>query len=364
MYSDFSMRAKYARAHLPVPDVPMSSILARSAARKGRQRIRAIALTCAISVAMAGTAAAFTTNFFEGVKLWLTGNSATIVIHSFAVTREPTLANVRRIVSSAAFPVTLPVGLPAGTRVWGIMYAPAEHPNVIAIQYQNDRGLNAGFELFDTKAIASGPPPMPGVTTTRTVHWKVGGETVLAGREAQKYLDITRIQRAMAASSPEQSLAATQPMLSQAIVLGPPTAQQERIARQYVRAGANAIVMGPFVVRQIPMLAKRGKPLIASNTTRLVNIPLVHGVPDYMNATLKWPRDVALTPAGVKAVAAVMEYAHLPSNCKCVTVVDRGPANSYGVWAVASGQAAKHYTVDVNTLKVTLLPVFHRVHPR
>lgn len=354
MYSNFSMRGKYARADLPVPDVPMSSILACSAALKRQQRIRAIALTCAISVAMAGTAAAFTTNFFEGVKLWLTGNSATMVIHSFAVTREPTLANVRRIVSSATFPVTLPVGLPAGTRVWVIMYAPAEHPNVITIQYQNDHGLNAGFTVVDTKAIGTGPPPMPGVTSTQAVHWTIGGETVLAGHEAQKYLDVAHVQSAMAAASPEQSLAATAPMLSHALVLAAQP-QLERLARQYGAAGRDPIVMGPFLVRQIRTLAERGKPLIASNTTLLVNIPSVHGVPDYKNATLKWPRDVALTPVGVKAVAAVMQYAHLASNCDCAMVVDRG-TNRYGVWTVASGQPAQHYAVAASTFKVTQLP--------
>ncbi len=354
MHSEFSSHAKRARAQLPAPDAPVSSILSRSAALKAKQKVRAIVLTCAISLAMVGTAAAFGAQVFSGVKLWLSGDSATIVIHSFAVTREPTFANVRRIVSNATFPITLPVGLPPGTHVHMIMYAPANRPNVITIMYRNDHGLNAGFSIFDTKAIASGPPPIPGYTSANGVHWTVGAETVFGGTEARKYLNLPRIQSAMAASSPEKSLAAIEPMLSKATVLGA-NPDLGRIAARYAPASGNAVVLGSFFVKSIPALAKSGKPLIGSNTTLLTHIPSVSGAPDYKHATLQFSRDVALAPQGVKAVAAVMRYGRIAPNCVCSMVVDRQASNTYDVWSIPSGRSATKYAVDAHSLKVTEL---------
>jgi hypothetical protein len=330
----------------------MAYILARSARMRRRYNLRAIVLGCVMSAAMIGTAAAFGTRIVDGVRVWLSGNSGVIVVHSFAMVRDPRSSDLRSVLAKATFPVVLPVGLPAGMHMGNLIYAPADHPNIVVIQYQSDRTpWRIGFTLIDIAAINSGPPPIPGMPV-KPDRWNVGRETVLVARNALSPNLMTRIKAAMLSSSVLGAFDATSPTLYRAMVLG---AERDlgQIARQYEPSTGETVVLGPFFANSIPSLARRGKPLIGSNTTYLTNIPSENGAPNYAKATLQWPRMIALPAEGTRAVAAALRYSRSTGPCDCALVVNTADGARYRVWVIRPGAPARAYRVDARTLIVT-----------
>lgn len=351
MLSDFSAKAKEARFKIPVPDVPMERIVARSERRR-TSKIRAIVIGSIMSVAMIGTAAAFGTRIYDGMRVWLSGNNGTIVIQSFAMVRDPKESDLKAVASKATFPIVLPVDLPPGTRVRSLIYAPMDHPNIVSIQYLNDRTKwHVGFTIVETAAIGAGPPPLPGMPVN-AARWTVGRETVLAPRDILPADQLRHIRNAMTVTSSQDSQTATKALLYRATILGA-ARDLPRIALRYTPTSGNTVVLGPHFANAIPSLAKRGKPLIGSNTTYLTNIPSVHGEPDYAKATLHWPHTVAISPPGVRAVAATLRYARAAANCDCSIVVNSTDSSHYRVWVIHPGTAVKSYRVDAGTLAVT-----------
>ncbi|MGZ3553407.1 MAG: hypothetical protein ACXVAL_15120 [Vulcanimicrobiaceae bacterium] len=337
----------------------MELILARSSAARARGRVRTLVLSGAISLAMIGTAAAFGPSIYDGVRLFLSGNKAAVVISSFAMVREPTASDLRNAIATATFPVVLPVGVPKGAHIVRMQFAPAERPNALFIEYRNDRAkFNVGFALFDSSAVNKGDALLPTGTARALFHegyrWRVGSETVLVMKRAISSADAERIKAAMTATSPAASLAATEPMLSKATVLGiaPDLGQ---IAARYAPANGRTVVVGPQFVRSIPELAKHDRPMFDSHTVFLTNIPSVHGEPDYAKATLRWPHVIAISPAGVRAINAVLRSTGARSNCGCDVLFNQPSEATYWVWEVqrAPSIALKKYAVDARTFAVT-----------
>jgi hypothetical protein len=357
MQSDFSVMAKRARAQVIIPEVPMAMILLRSRALRSREKVRALVLAGIISLAMVGTAAAFGTNIYNGVQLLLFGNRAAIVIQSFVMVREPTAIDLRRAVEGATFATVLPVGLPAGTRLWRLEYAPAVHPNMIFLEYRNDRtNFHPAVGLFDTSDVNNDAALLPSGVARPTLRddyeWRVGGETVVVLKRAISQKDAQRVQSSMLATTPVASLAATEPMLSSATIMGA-APDLDRLAARYAPAKGHTVMLGPPYIASIAQLAKRGKPLLDSRVVYLANIPSSHGEPNYAKATLRWPHVVVIPVAGVRAIDAVLRSTGT-GDCRCDIFFNQPNAATYWVWKLQrSPSLVLHkYVVDAKTFAV------------
>ena len=358
---DFAAMAKRARAQVSAPDVPMNLIVARSRDARSRGRVRAIVLSGALSLATIGTAAAFGTSIYEGVRLWISGNRAAVVINSFAMVNDPTANDLRSAVAHATFPVVLPIGLPAGTRIVRIWYAPAARPNILGLDYQDAQTkLRSGIALFDSSAINSRDTVLPTGSLRppfqESYHWQLGRETVLVLKRTISLPDVERIKAATMTVGPTASLAVTERMLSKATILGlAPSLPQ--IAARYASSSGHSVVVGPQMLRSIPDLAKRGDPMLDTRTVYFSNIPSLHGEPDYSRATLRWPRVIAISAAGVRAIDAVFRSTGAGNNCNCAVLFNESNAKTDRVWEISefSVTALKKYSIDTRTLAVTRL---------
>ena len=356
MHADFHDLAKEAKANLLVPEVPLERILMRSEQVGARGRLRSVFYAAAISLATVGTAAALSTGMFRGVQIWIDGNRGTVAVHSFAMMREPTRAAVQRVVAKATFPVIFPLGLPPDARVSRLTYAPEDRPNAFFIEYRGRSWKRATLAIFDSSAVHSGSASMPGgqgVSFHDSVSWNNGRETVLALKGAFSARTIDQIKKATAHATADSSLALASPMFSKAIVLGtaPELAQ---IADRYGSGNRGAVVIGPQLVRTVPAMAVRHQPLLDSSLVILTNIPSVQGQPDYAKATLRWPRTIAISSDGVRAIAAVLQTAGGAEGCGCDVVIARPAGQPFEVWEVSSKNiaVARAYVVNPATFSV------------
>lgn len=358
MSCDFGLEAKHARAHLRVPQVPLERILARSTAARKQNKLRTIALSAVISLATVGTAAAFGSTIYGGVRLWLSGDTTAVSIQSFAITNEPTAADLKAVIGRAAFPVILPAGLPEGTHLWSLKYAPADRPDAVFLDYRNDRTkFRTGFALFGPDAVKNAAS-LPLASTLRApggvYRWQTGQETVVVLKRAISRDDATAVQAAMAHASPQSSLAGTQPMLSRALILGLAKNLPE-IAQRYAPQSGRTAVLGPVQVQSIHRLAAQAKPLRDPRTAYLTKIPFKAGLPDYANATVQWPFVVAVPLSGVRAIDAVFTHSGAPPCSQCAVVLNRQTGGNFSVWVVSPNAPypATRYSVNPKTLAVT-----------
>src|SRR5579872_1096947 len=106
MPADFSAAAKGARMQIVVPPLDIEVICERSYAEKVSDRLRRSAISIAVSLGILGSAVALAASLNQGVHVWIFGNTFEATIQSFAQVRAPMAADVERIATSAAFPVT------------------------------------------------------------------------------------------------------------------------------------------------------------------------------------------------------------------------------------------------------------------
>jgi len=357
MGSDFSAMGKAARAQIRVPELSIESIRERSHTAATRERTRALIVSLVIGLAVLGAGAAFGEKLYNGVRVWLSGGKVALVISSFTMVREPTAADLRSVVAHATFPVVLPVGLPAGTRVTMLQFAPADRPSFIIVEYQNKQAnFSAGFSLFDTAGINPNFATVPAGAfqpSFRVVHqWRVGREAVQVPNISSQ--DASRIEAAMKRTSPADSYALTDAMLRRVIVLGG-TSELADVAERYAPLVGRSILLDRRLIRRIPSLVQQGKPVVDDRTIYLSNIPTVHGEPDYSKATLRWPSVVAVPAAGVRAINAVLRYTGARGNCACRILFNQPDNTKYLIWTIplsASAPVAR-YSVDAKTLVVT-----------
>ncbi|MBV9269717.1 MAG: hypothetical protein JO165_01380, partial [Candidatus Eremiobacteraeota bacterium] len=255
----------------------MDSIRMRSVALRAQNNVRPLVLSAAIALATIATAAAYAPALFHGVQLFIFGEKIAVAIDSFTMVREPTRSDLENVVKRASFPVILPVGLPNGMHISRMMFAPSDRPNTITLLYSNGRG----FSIFDSSAVVTNNPVLPKNATkpvANVYRWNVGRETVLT---TQRYMNdsyLNRVKSAMAESTPAQSLAATEAMLSKAMIVGASPVLPE-IAALYAPQSGHGVVIGPQFVRNIPNLAKSQLPIDNTNTVDLTTIPFVDGEP-------------------------------------------------------------------------------------
>ncbi|MDQ6931266.1 MAG: hypothetical protein M3126_11455 [Candidatus Eremiobacteraeota bacterium] len=350
--------AKRARTHIATPEVPLDLILARSQNAGTRGRLRTLVLAFALPLAMIGTAAAFKSSVFDGVRFWLLGNKTAVSINSFATVNEPTAEDLQSITARATFPVVLPVGLPAGMHVSRMQFAPVASPNMLSLDYRNNSGnVSFGITLFGSSAADANISDVPAANSRmafqNTYRWRTKNESVLILRRVMSLQNAEQIKAAMMQKDPSESFVETKPTLSRATILG--TAPElPKIAQSYAPSSGRSVVVGRQPLASVPELAKRDAPMLDTHIVYLTNIPLIHGAPDYANATLHWPRVVAISSGGVRALNAVLRSTGAQTDCNCFVLFMQPNPRTYEVWKFARGTPAllKKYSVDAKTLAV------------
>ncbi len=307
---------------------------------------------------ISGVGAAYGQKMYEGVRLWLSGGRAAIAVSGFAMVRQPMASDVRDAIARATFPVLLPVGLPAGTRLNMMMYSPADRPSGITILYGGTLPTSArfGLSVVDSTTVNTDFATMPDGTArpkrSEVYQWQVGSETVIVSKEHISLEVVNRIKAAMLKSSSAQSLKLTE-SIARKVWLQPGALTLASAAERDAPDG-RGVILDQQHIGWIPGLAMRGQPLVDSRTVFLTNIPTVNGEPDYSKATLSWPKHVVVSAGGVRAIAAVLHHAGIRGHCNCGVLFDQTLATTYSVSIISlsAPHATKNFTVDDKTFAV------------
>jgi hypothetical protein len=350
------MTAKSARAAIPVPIVPLQRIVGRSRALANRDRLRTVVACGVVALAAIG-ATTVGTKLYDGIQFWISGDRGAAIVHSMAVMSPPLAGDLRAVAAKATFAVVYPVGLPAGTRITRVIYAPAGHPTSITLQYLNPRsGFRAGLTLVDSAVVnATSLPPSSGGRAPKLAavdQWRIGGETVIGLMGKLAPPTVRTIQDAMRSTSAADSLIASEKMLWTLRSVGAPY----QLAETAEQLAPNGAVVGRGSLSIIPGLARKHQPLLGTRVMYLTNIPYAKGVPAYNAASMSWDHEVVVPADGVRAIAAVMAAIRESGNLKgCCELLYSPAANgSYAIWTLPMSPAApvKKYLVDVKTYRV------------
>lgn len=346
MHFDFSSLGRTARSMIPVPDVPIEAMRARVRRATTQGRLRTLAVGGAICIAALGVGAGFGGRIYDSVHVWLTGEKATTSSHSFVEVREPTAADLRGIISRATFPLVLPTGIPAGTRVTIILYFPVDHPDFVQIQYYNKHPkMNVGISLYSSAAInTNAPGPISQAYREDVYRWRVGAEYVIIPKAHVSPREAARVKAAMMINvSPMSSFSATKKMLRFIDnVSGDPEIAD--IAERYAPATGLSVLLGPLQVRSLPDHSQNHEPLTYSRRTEFG--------PD-MRSTGRRFKGIVLPLSGVNALNAVLRFAGVHNG---FLLYNQPMAMKYWVWTIPSNGSSKNirkYSVDAKTLLVT-----------
>ena len=200
MQSDLSAICRNARARIDVPAVPLPAIRHGATVREPRKAGWIMALIASIAiVAVAAAAEVLGTHitFERDGKMLITANNLQA---RFA---NPTKADVDAAARSANFPVTLPAGLPSGTklkRLWSsagaimLLYdlpgawRVSHHIAWIVLANPSTVTASGAAERMRLALASQGEP----------IHWRVGGEEVIiAMHNAMTPAELARIKQAM-----------------------------------------------------------------------------------------------------------------------------------------------------------------------
>jgi hypothetical protein len=334
---------------IPVPDFPAQQIRNRARSATVRARARVLGVAGAVALVALGVQMGIAAKVASGVQVWLSGTKAAVAVESFTIASFPRPEDVRAALAHAAFPVRLPSDLPAGAHILRIMYAPADRPTFITLQYYGTSGFDAGFSLVDTSTLGTGTPSVPGVAASpqfRPVgRWTIDGETVLLPPALDAHRT-ARIEAAMRAATPAQSLAANESLAWGITVLGGRIDVAVR-AERLAGTGTHAVLLDRGHLRWIPELLAKGRPMVDGRVVELTHVPYRNGEPDYAHATLAFRRTVAVPIAGMRAIVAALRAAHTPLSCTCEVLVEHPSASLYRVRTIPFAATAAVTTADV-----------------
>ena len=358
MSSDFSAKGRAARASIAVPDVPMPSIRSRARAARTHERLRVVAACAALVVAL-GAGAGAGAKLYASVRVWLSGGKASVTLSSFDGVREPTSAELRDAIAHATFPVVLPTGLPEGTQLTHVFSTPARHPSALIVSYVDDRtGFKAGFVLVDSAIVELGGTllRMQSASPADVYSWRAGSELVLLPKTVSK-ADADRIRAAMQSATPASSLRATEPMLPTIRVLGGPN--RLRLAERYRPERGPTYLIDANQLGEVPELVAKGRPIRDMRVFHVTSIPYVNGEPDYRRVKGWNARALAVPPAGVRAIAAVLRSAGTPATCGCEVMFNAASPATFRIWTIPLSPPAevKAYEVDARSLRVRSVPL-------
>ena len=328
MLSKFAATGRNVRDRITVPTLPLAAIHAGAQAQAARARVHSFVLFTAMAAAALGAGTGLAANY-GGIRILFSGNRSAAIIHSFTIVRDPMAADLARVTKAASFPIVLPLGLPAGTQITMIAYAPEDHPTTVIVQYHNG-AAHPGVTLAATSTLGSGSAqlPMGSTALNQVYHWQIGPETVLVPKAHMSPQAATRMRKAMQRATPASSLAATGTMLSKVLVLDAPPDVVAR-AQRYAST-RNALLLGPPAVRRLHDIVKRGQALFDTRAAFLSNIHTNNGAPDYRNVTVHWPRHVLLSPAAARSVDATIRAKQL-QNCACAVLIRHSADGAYVV---------------------------------
>ncbi len=356
MSSDFVSRGRAAREELSVPPVPLEWIRSRAHVARTRDRLRAVVACAVLVVAALGTGTGIAKTVYDGVRLRLGLGGAALTVRSIVDTRNPTAADLRAAIANATFPIVLPVGLPAGSRVIRVLASADGHPSAVFVSYVDRGGRDSGsFGLLDPNVVESDASAANASASLGDVlRRRVGGETLIVGKRYVSPADFARITSAMERSTPAASLRATDAMLTRLVVLG----GQVRLAaaERALPANASGVLLSEDQIRSIALLAASGRSILDDRTHHIGNVPYANGHIEYAKIMATAPHVVAVPASGVRAVAAVLRSrSRARSACRCEVLVSRGEANTWRIWTIAMfGPPTVHaYTVDARTLRST-----------
>jgi hypothetical protein len=362
MPSNFAAVGKDLEDAIPVPELPLSSIRGHARDQNIRHRAQVLVACVVAAIVVFGSGSVLAAMKYGGVRLWLSGDKATLLIHSFTVINNPTADDLRRVTADATFPVVLPAGIPKGMHLTMLVISPADHPSFIDVQYRNDKTPDSAWEfpLFDSSSVNAGEiPPMPTGEKLRTgpvTQWTVGRETI-ATNNIGVLSRLSEVKDAMSRLTPAQSLAQTLPMLRRIAILGgldSVAATAEAIAP----ADGRSVLVDRGNLVQIAALARERKPLLSTRSITVDNLPMAAGKADFAHATSHLNKEVVLSADGVRALAAVLAMETCGSKggaFTCELLVNERSGRPYLVWVLpinASTPPAK-YIVDGATFHVS-----------
>lgn len=357
MHSEFSSMAKAARSAIEVPTMSIETIHGRSRAGLVRDRARILALCGAVALSAFGVGTGAAAKFYDGIRVWMAHGQVAIVVDSLVVDSEPMPEELRDVAARASFPVVFPAGLPAGTRVTKLLFAPRDRPTSITIGYRMPGNKRLGFTLNQTSAMQIGNAGLPegrGRPTFRdSVQWQIGRETVIALKAFLAENAASRVKAAMLRTTPQQSLASTEAMGRRFPVLDR-TPDAGDIAERLVQPGMHPVVVAQPFLRYLPPLVRQHRPLLDMRVTYLTHVPAVHGGPDYAHAVHEWPKHAIITANGVRAIDAVFQRSGNTYQCTCAVLFTQSQGAAYRIWIIpsATSQPPTQYVVDARTFAV------------
>ncbi len=357
MQSEFANAGKRLETTIPVPELSIASIRERSRTANVRHR-PAIFVAYALAALTILASTAVLAAMVGGVRLWISGNRASLYLNAFQVV-TPTAAHLRRAAADATFPVVFPVPIPRTMHLVQLFLSPATRPSFIGLTYMNGRSGSAWtFMLVDTASINQGIPPMPAgkwPAFQPVTRWTVGRETVVVpGAWAHQ-----SIKAGMLRSTPAESLKQTLSALYRISVLGGFPSVADSAEAIAPRKG-HSVLVDRGNLGQLAALAAKHKALYVVVTSSVNNVPTVNGRPDFAHQSSSTRKMLALSADGVRAIAAVLatgacgKAGTMGSGFNCEMLINERGGRDYRVWSMpldASRQPTK-YVVNSKTFRV------------
>lgn len=358
MPSDFAKVGKQLEADLSVPALPIDAIRGRSRVQRRRHQWRLVVLCAFAAIAALGSGTVLAAKVF-GFQAWLSQDRvAATRVRSFIMYQGPDQATLRHVVSSATFPVVLPVGLPAGERVLRLVVAPADHPSIIMIQYL-ENGYRQ-YTLIDSSLVQNGSSPqIPGIASapiSAAHYWRAGGEVVFSENPSQWPQD-PAVRAAMLRATPAESLAKTASRLYRITSAGAFGLGLENMADALAPSSGRSALVGPQNLGQVAALVRAHKAIFAVQSTKFDHIPVVQGHEDLAHASLHpGPQELAVSVDGVRAISAVLSTNACGSGPKftCEILINERSGMPYRIWVLATRppKTAQAYVVDAKSFQV------------
>lgn len=363
MPSDFAKVGKQLETTIPVPELPIASVRNRARTESAQYRARVLIMSVLAAIAILGSGTVLASIDYGGVRLWLSGNRAALVMRSFTSIHSPTADDLRRIAANATFPVVFPAGIPKGMHLDMLFISPAAHPNFMLLQYRNGRtGSTWGLLLFDSATVTTGEmPTLPNgekPLSGPVSQWTVGRETIVTSDPFVRS-HLVEIKDATSRLTPAQSLAQTLPTLYRITVLGGLDSLADA-AEEIAPAQGRSVLVDRGNLAQIATLAREHKALFSIRTVTVDNLPTVGGKPDFAHQKSHVSKELALSADGVRALATVLSSnpcanaGRMGSGYTCEMLINELRGRAYWIWTLPlnSSTPPTKYIVDPTTFRM------------
>ena len=213
MHYEFEARCRDARAGIAVPPLHISAIRDAVAARRPSRRPTFIVTVAAtIALGAVAAAAAWQTHVYVATNGTVNLYAHRMTVKFAAPTQRGALTQADALAAARQvdFPVVLPTGLPAGTRLTNVTRADT---SAISLGYDLPGAWRRSHHLLNVVlanpvVVGSTRPPATArfiierwLKPSHTVRWTVGGEDVIVSGSLTS-AELARLQAAMRAAQP------------------------------------------------------------------------------------------------------------------------------------------------------------------